>query len=406
MKALRLLGPSLSTLAAHRVRSGLAVLAVAIGIAAVVLTSTIGRGAEAEVLGSLASVGEDLLVVRPAQVPKLVARRTIRGSVTSLRLEDAAAIRLLPRVAEVAPALEGMLKVRARGAVMVAKVLGTTSSFPGVRGFELASGRFLDDEDQEAARRVAVLGARIRGTLFGNQRALGERIRIRGVPYQIVGTLRAKGATPGGSDEDTQVLIPVRTALRRVFNVRALNTVFVSARRPEEALRTEAELRALLRDRHRLAERDRPDDFEIQNQLRVVESQRRTARSLRRLTASLAAVSLFVGGTGVLALMLLAVRERRGEIGLRMAVGARPRDVLVQFLGEALAIALAGGILGTALGGLGSWLVGLATRWRMGFSPSAALVALAASLAVGLASGLVPALRAARLPPAEALAAE
>ncbi len=405
MRHLRLLGPSLRTLVAHRVRSALAVAAVAIGIAAVVLTVAIGKGAEREVLGGIASMGDDLLVVRPSQARRLVARRAVRGVVTSLRLEDAGAIRGLPQVADAVPAIEGMLKVRSGRGVMLAKVVGTTATFPGVRGFELESGRFFD-ADEEGARRVAVLGARVREALFADEQAMGEWIRVRGVPYEVVGTLRAKGTTPGGSDEDSQVFVPIRTALRRVFNTRALSTVFVSARLATEAETTEAEIRALLRERHRLERQDRPDDFEIQNQLRLLASQRETARSLTLLSASLAAVSLLVGGTGVLALMLLSVKERTAEIGLRLAVGARPRDVLVQFLGEALALALAGGVAGLTLGALGTWAVALATGWPVRVSIPAALGALATAVAVGLASGLAPARTAARLTPVQAFAAE
>jgi putative ABC transport system permease protein len=406
MRHWRVLGPSLRTLAAHRVRSALAVTAVAIGIAAVVLTSAIGKGAENEVLGGIAALGENLLVVRPAQVEKAVARKAIRGLATSLRLEDAGAIQALPRVASVAPALEGLVKVRSRDGAMVAKVVGTTPSFPRVRGFELASGRFFNDEDSRAAHRVAVLGARVRALLFAGEEAVGSEIRIRGVRYEVVGTLRAKGTTFGGSDEDTQVFVPVRTALRRVWNARSLTTVFVSARLSEDGAGTEAEIRELLRDRHRLELRARSDDFEIQNQLRLLASQRQTARSLTLLTAALAAVSLLVGGTGVLALMLLSVKERTGEIGLRMAVGARPRDVLVQFLGEALALTLAGGVAGLTLGALGTWAAASATGWPVRVSTPAALAALATAAVVGLVFGLVPAQRAARLSPIEALAAE
>jgi len=406
MSYLRLLLPSLRTLAAHRVRSALAVSAVAIGVAAVVLTTAIGKGAEREVIGGMASLGNDLLVVRPAAVPRSVARRTIRGVVTSLRPEDAVAVAELAPVARVAPAIEGMLKVRSHQGTLVAKVVGTTTGFPRVRGFEIASGRFFAADEEAAYERVAVLGERVRETLFAGESALGGQIWIRGVPYEIVGTLRAKGTTPGGSDEDTQVFVPLGTALRRVWNARALTTLFVSARREDEASATEARVRALLRDRHRLDPHARADDFEIQNQLRLLASQRATARSLRLLSAALAAVSLLVGGTGVLALMLLSVKERTGEIGLRMAVGARQRDVLVQFLGEALALALAGGAAGLTLGALGTWAIALATAWQVRVSASAALVALATAATTGLVFGLVPARRAARLTPIQALASE
>jgi putative ABC transport system permease protein len=406
VRLVRLLRQGLRSVLVHRTRSVLAATGVAVGIAAVVVTSAAGEGARAEVTRAMGEMGPRMLVVRPAQARRSASRREVQGLAASLRLEDREAIEELALVEEAAPAVEGPRRVRSPAGALVTKVMGTEPAFPRVRGFRLASGRFLDDEDDRQRRRVAVLGARVARLLFPGEDPVGREVRIGRVPFQVIGTLAERGASAGGMDEDTQVLVPVRTALRRVFNVRALTNVFVTVADERDTARARDEISALLRERHRLDRHGRPDDFAVQDQAKLLATTRQAARTLTLATTGLAAISLLIGGTGILALMLLSVRERTSEIGLRLAVGARARDVLVQFLGEATVLAAAGGAAGVVLGAAGAAAVAAATSWPARVSWSAALVALALSVAVGLGAGLLPALGAARLPPQAALARE
>jgi putative ABC transport system permease protein len=406
MRVLRGLGLSTRALFAHKVRTTLALASVAVGVAAVVVTGAIGTGAEKEVLRRTESMGTNLLVVRPAQIKTSAARKQIRGVVTNLKLEDYEAIRELAPVEEAVPGAESRLTVKAGSEAMPAMVMGTTSPYIDVCRFHLQRGRFLDDDDNFNARRVAVLGARVNDTLFDGQDAIGHDIRIRGVPFEIIGVLAAKGVLADGSDEDNEVLIPIRTALRRVFNSTWLNPVFVSVRNPGEMSETENAIAKLLRDRHRLDSTGEPDDFSIQNKTRALAAQKQLAESLNLLATSLAAISLFVGGAGILALMLMSVKERTGEIGLRIAVGARPRDILVQFLMEATFLAVGGWAVGITLGTLVAAVVAFATRWKLAMSPEQVLATLGMVLTIALGFGAYPARKASLVPPIEALQVE
>jgi len=250
-----------------------------------------------------------------------------------------------------------------------------------------------------------VLGARVFDILFKGRDPIRETIRLRGIPFEVIGVLEAKGVS-ADSDEDDKILIPIRTALRRVFNCDYLANVFIGVRDPEAMERAEAEIRQLLRERHRLDRRGKPDDFSIQSQVRLIEAERQTASSFGLLITGVATISLLVGGTGILALMLLSVKERTTEIGLRLAVGARRRDVLVQFLAEALALATLGGVAGVLLGAAGSWGVRVATDWHSHVSPATVIMALGMATGSGLAFGVFPAWRASLLEPIQALSAE
>ncbi len=406
MKLGRNLRSSLRALLAHRLRVVLVLSSVAMGVAAVVLTSALGKGAEVEVLRGIEAMGTNLLVVRPAPVKRLVARKTVQGLMTSLEAEDAEAIAELALVEAAVPGTEGTLRVKAGNSAVVTTVLGTAPAFPKVRRFRVRSGRFIDADDARSARRVAVLGARIEEQLFPGEDPVGRPIRIRGVPFEVLGVLESKGVQADGSDEDNQVVIPLRTALRRVFNTTWLSTVFVSIRDPQTMKEAEAEITDLLRERHQLERNGKPDDFAVQNKTRFLAAQRETIESITLLTTGLAAVALLVGGTGILALMLLSVKERTGEIGLRRAVGARPRDILVQFLAEATVLALGGWIAGVAAGALGAGAVAFGTDWNVAVPFEALLASLVMASVTGLGFGAFPARKASLLPPIQALSSE
>ena len=391
---------SLKALFAHKVRTSLALAAVCIGVAAVVLTSAVGGGAERDIRRRIESMGVNLLVVRPAVVPRTVGRPEFRGTVTTLRLDDYQALAELPRVALAAPGSEGGAVVKAGAAATPTTIRGTTANYLAIRRFTLTSGRFIDADDDRAARRVAVLGARVADALFEDG-PVGQQIRIRGVPYDVIGVLAAKGALADG-DQDSQVLIPVRTAMRRVFNVSWLNVIFVSVADPAGIAAAEREIEALLRQRHRVGA-DGELDAEVQNTERFFRMQQQAAATLTRLSAGLAAIALVVGGTGIMGLMLLSVKERTGEIGLRMAVGARPRDVLAQFLIEATVLSVGGWAIGVALAALGALVVTWQTDWGVTVPTLAVLASLAMAVIIGVGFGAVPARRASLVPPLRAL---
>jgi len=394
---------SLRALLAHKVRTVLALTSVAMGVAGVLLTSAIGKGAEAEVQRGVESVGSNLLVVRPAPVKRSAARKQARGAFTTLRLDDYAAIAPLSIVAEAAPGVDGSVRIRAAGGWMPASILGTAPALARLRKLRLESGRFFDEEDDAAAGRVVVLGARVARTLFADEDAVGRDVRLRGVPFEVIGVLEPKGLQADGSDQDGNVFIPIRTALRRVFNTTWLSAVFVSVEDRARIGEAESAMRELLRERHRLRP-GAPDDFQVQNQVRLMAMQQQAVESLTLLTAGLAAVAMLVGGVGICALMFLSIKERTAEIGLRMAVGARPRDVLVQFLGEATLLAVGGWLLGSTAAVFGGIGVALGTHWNVTFPAGAALASFLMALVTGLGFGALPARKAARLPPIQALA--
>jgi len=266
----------------------------------------------------------------------------------------------------------------------------------------MKSGRFFDDDDDRAARRVVVLGARVADKLQDPD-IVGKQVRIRGIPFDVVGVLAPKGVVVDG-DEDDQVLVPARTALRRLFNVTWLSAVYVSAASSREVTPMETAIATLLSARHPPRQARRAE-FEIQDASRYFTMQRKMTEALEALTTGLAAVALGVGGTAIMALMLLSVRERTSEIGLRVAVGATPRDIVVQFLMESTILALGGWTIGVALGGLGALGVRLVLGWQVALPASALVSSLGMGVVIGLGFGAVPARRASLVQPIQALVA-
>ena len=406
MRVVHALRVSTRGLFAHRMRAVLAISSVAAGVVAVVVTGAIGQGAKDEVLRETESIGTNLLVVRPAQVSNSAARKTVKGVVTTLKLDDYQAIAQLSRVAAAVPGFESSATVKAHNLSMSAMVLGTTSPYLDVCRFRLHQGRFIIDDDDVSADRVAVLGARVNETLFGESNAIGKQIQIRGVLFEVVGVLEAKGVLADGSDEDDRIIIPIRTALRRVFNSTWLNPIFISVRDISEMDKTRTDVNALLRERHGLDQRDKPDDFSVQDKTKVLAVRKQLADSLTLLATALAGASLVVGGAGVLALTLMSVKERTTEIGLRMAIGAKSRDIFVQFLLEAASIAAGGWLAGMAVAAVATFSVAYASSWPTRISPGLVLITLAVVVTSGFIFGAYPARKASLMPPIQALRME
>ncbi len=404
MKFRRHLRSTIHPLRAYPLRTALALSGIAVGVAAFLVAQALGSGAELEMARAVEALGTDLLLVKPLAIKTQVARRQLSGWATTLQPEDVAAIAALPEIRAVAPAVEGAMRVKAGTISVKTKVRGTTEDYRALRRFTVAAGRFLTVDDERAVRRVAVLGATVAGELFPAGDAIGRELRIRGVPFEIVGTLASKGATTDSADQDNQVLVPISTALRRVFNARWLTSAYVGATESTAVEDAEVAVTALLRVRHRRGAADAADDFAVQNTAKTRAVQNELTAALGRYGTGLALVALFVGGAGMLALMLLSVSERTGEIGLRMAMGARPRDILFQFIAESGILAIAGWGVGVLLGGLGTLAISIGTGWTVGIPVEAGGLALGIVVAIGVGFGALPARRAARIPPVAAIA--
>ena len=407
MKVYKNLKVSQKTLLAHKLRTVLALLGIIVGVAAVIIMVAIGNGARQEVVSKIEAMGTNLIVVNAGEARTFAGRQQIRGTVTTLTLQDAEAIeRELVSVVGVAPTQSRKMQVKFGNVSTNTTILGTTPNFQHIGNFKVERGKFFSEIEDKASRRVAVLGCGVVENLFAGRDAQGATIRIGKVPFEVIGVMKPKGVDMYGTDQDDQIFIPIRTALRRVFNQTHLNAIYLQIDRQEDMEAATGQVRRLLRQCHRLDRLDKPDDFTIQNQTDLIEAQEETSNTFTTLTASIAGVSLLVGGIGILAVMLLAIRERTREIGLRMAVGARRKDVRIQFLFESSILSLGGGILGIASGVAGSLLMKWVLAWSISVSPLSVFVTFGFSLLIGLFFGVYPAHKASLLDPIKALRSE
>jgi putative ABC transport system permease protein len=389
----------------NKLRSFLTMLGVIIGVAAVIAMTAIGAGAAARVQASFEGMGSNMLVVRSGSSQAGGARGGA-GSQPTLTWGDLEAIRGLGTVRQAAPVLQTQAQVMADGQNWATSVQGTTPELFAIRTWRVASGSFFDAEDDAAGAKVAVLGRTVAQNLFGPYvDPVGEIVRVGHVPFEVVGVAAAKGQSGFGQDQDDVVFVPARTfraKLQGGLQQFIAGNVSVSAISAADASRAQTDIEALLRARHRIAQ-GAADDFSVRNLSEIASAQQEGARTMTSLLAGIALVSLVVGGIGIMNIMLVSVTERTREIGLRMAVGAKPRSILTQFLVEAVALSVAGGLLGTATGlGAAAWLVAR-FDWPMLVQPEVIFAAVAFSGVVGVAFGMWPALKASRLDPIQAL---
>ena len=390
-------------LAAHRLRTVLSASGLVAGVATVMVMVALGRGAEQRVVERVRALGTDLLVVTAAPAPRVAGRVRQVTTTTLLRPADAQAILdEVPRAAAAAAAVHRTLVVRADGRNTTVAVTGTTPDGLAVRGVRAARGRVHDEYEERERRRVAVLGPVLAVTLYGTDDPIGRELRIGNTPFEVIGVARVRGVDPGGADLDNTIAIPLETALRRVVNVPYVDALYVQGRGTAELEALETDVRVMLRVRHRIRD-GAPEAFNVQNQAVILRTERAAARALDQLTVGVAALSVVVGGIGILAVMLISVRERTREIGLRRALGARRGDIRAQFVTESVLLSLAGGVGGVLVGVLATLLGARLAGWTMVIPWWTGMVSVALSAVLGVLVGTVPAGRAARLEPIAAL---
>jgi putative ABC transport system permease protein len=381
----------------------LTALGIIIGVGAVISLVGIGNGAKEQVEAQVASLGQNVIQVSAGSVSRSSVRLGL-GSSSALTLGDAEAIeREVPGVAAVSPEVRGTMQIVAGNRNWSTQIYGEAPEYFEIRQWPLDSGEIFTEQDVRGATKVAVLGSLAAEELFGNEDPIGEIIRIRNVPFKVIGVLDAKGASPSGSEQDDNIIVPYTSAMKRLLgqqtNLRRINVQAVST----EALpQVDQQITELLRRRHRLGS-GKEDDFSVRSQLEIAEAATQTARTMTVLLGAIASVSLVVGGIGIMNIMLVSVTERTREIGTRMAVGAQAEDILRQFLVEAFTLSSLGGIVGIALGIATSQVLAGLAEWPTSISAEAVLVAFLFSAAVGIFFGFYPARKASRLDPIEAL---
>jgi putative ABC transport system permease protein len=391
VNAFELLRLALSRLRTSRLRAALTMLGVVIGVASVVTLVGVGQGTTANITSRLAGLGTNLLTISP----------TGRSSTSPLTLEDAAAISHVDGVAAVAPELQTSTSIVAGTKSTTTSVIGTSSAYAHVRAYDVWQGAFLTDATVDQGLRVAVLGATTAADLGLDATSIGSTIQVGGLPFTVIGILQPKGGS-GFQNPDDQVLVPLAAVSKYFVASDSIRTIGVSVTTDDQMTAATTAITALLRDRHKLAATDAAD-FQIFNQTQLLDAASSISATLTLLLGGIASISLIVGGIGIMNIMLVSVRERTREIGIRKAVGARGRDILAQFLIEALTLSLLGGLIGIVLGLAVSALIGQLAGWGFQFNPTTVAAAVLFSLAVGVVFGVWPARQAARLDPINAL---
>jgi putative ABC transport system permease protein len=393
---------ALRALARNKLRAFLTMLGIIIGVGAVIAMVAIGEGAKATIRSQIASLGTNVLIVLPGTSMQ-GGVRTGAGGVNTLVAGDARAImRELPAVSFASPVLRRNEQVVAGNLNWFTLIQGVAPEMQQIREWQLDDGRFLHDGDVESAAKVAVVGETVVRQLFGNDDPVDAVIRIRNIPFRIVGVLAPKGQTSQGTDQDDTIMIPYTTMQKRLMRTTSVQSIVVSAVSADRVQEAQEQIAALLRQRHRIGP-DREDDFYIRNLSDIAEAASSSARVMAVLLGTVASISLLVGGIGIMNIMLVSVTERTREIGIRMAVGARSTDIMLQFLVEAVVMAATGGVIGILLGIGSSEVLNQWAQWPTHISPAIVAIAFCFSAAVGIFFGFYPARKAANLDPIDAL---
>ena len=398
---------ALGAIQANVLRSVLTALGIIIGVAAVIVMISVGAGAQKQVDDVIKKLGSNLVIVVPGTTTSGGARGA-RGSRPTITEDDAIAIQNeIPTVKVSAPAVRGSGQIIYGNQNWSTVIRGVTPDYGQAREWEIADGRWFSNDEVRSAAKVALIGETVSESLFGNDNPVGQIIRIKRVPFTVIGTLVGKGETPMGNDMDDAVFIPLTTAKKRTLGGRRLSgrlvgVVFVKSNSAEVVDDTIRDMTKLLRQRHKIRP-GQPDDFFVRNLSSILEARANSSRVMNLLLAAVASISLIVGGIGIMNIMLVSVTERTREIGLRMAVGAKGRDILLQFLIEAVTLSLIGGVIGIVFGLGGSYMIAMIGESPAIVQPFSIFLAFGFAAAVGVFFGFYPARKAARLDPIEAL---
>ena len=402
LQALRI---ALRALRVNKMRSFLTMLGIIIGIAAVIAMLAVGSGASYVISQQIASIGSNIILVLPGSLTS-GGLRTGSGGVQTLKAEDSRAIQQeCPAVAMAAPIVRGSGQVVYGNQNWSTLLMGTTPEMFVIREWNTALGRELSSADNDGASKVCVIGETIVKNLFGDEDPLGKMIRIKKVPFTVIGVLEGKGQSPQGTDQDDVVFVPLRTAQRKLMGSQFPDTVgsiLVKARSEEQLPQAEQQTNSLLAQRHRITNGKEPD-FTVRNLSEILAVAEQSSKAMSLLLGAVASISLIVGGIGIMNIMLVSVTERTREIGIRMAIGAKRNDILMQFLTEAVLLTILGGVLGIAIGAGGAMIVSKILTWPTLISFWSVAVAFIFSAAVGIFFGFYPARKAAKLEPIEAL---
>ncbi len=394
---------SLKALSRNKIRSALTMLGIIIGVAAVIATVSLGQGAQQQIQEEIASLGDSTVWVR-AGSRRSWGVRSASGTMNTLKVADfEAMLNECPAVKAVSPSARSMAQVVFGNQNWNTRIEGYNELYPDMRNWTIAQGSFFDDSQVKAAARVAVLGNTVWQELFAGSDPVGQTIRVKNLSFQVIGTFKAKGYNTWGRDQDDIIIVPYTTVQKKFLGgALHVESGLVQAVNARATYAAEEQIRALLRQRHRLGP-FQDDDFMIRNLSEIAESAEATNRTMRILLSTIAAVSLLVGGIGIMNIMLVAVSERTREIGIRMAIGARPSHVRIQFLSESIGLCLLGGILGL-LTGIGiSTAIAQGLGWPTMISYNSVVIAVLFSAAIGIFFGYYPAHKAAALDPIEAL---
>ena len=406
-RALSAMRIAFRALQVNKARSALTMLGIVIGVAAVIATVAVGSGATQRIQQQIASIGSNIIIVIPGSVTSSGMRMGTGAAVTLTESDARDLAAQCPSVAVVAPVVRGGSQLVYENANWGSITMGVTPGYLTIRDLSIAKGAPFTQHDVDAATKVVVLGQTVVDNLFGDIDPIGKSIRVKKVPFTVVGVLARKGQSPMGQDQDDIVLIPLSSAKRKVLGIKSANadavdSIMLQATTDQKMQAAQDEAQALLRQRHHL-QPAQDDDFSIRNMQEIFAAQESSSRVMSLMLAAVASVSLIVGGIGIMNIMLVSVRERTREIGLRQAVGAKTRDILTQFLVEAATLSVAGGIVGIALGVAASFLVSRLADWQTVVGPGAVLLAVFFSALVGIGFGYYPARKAAYMDPIEAL---